>query len=107
MLLEGKVCLITGSGGGMGQIAPVLFAREGARVVVSDVDEDGGAQTVSQIEGGGGEAIFVRADVSQNGEVEALFRRATERFGRIDVSYHNAGIMHPSDTGPVETPLDV
>ncbi len=107
MLLDGKACVITGSGGGIGRTAALLFAREGARVAVSDIDEESGRETVVLIEDSGGEAIFVAADVSKDDDVEALFRRATEHFGRLDVSYHNAGIMHERDAGPVDTPLDV
>lgn len=106
-LLEGKVCLITGSGGGIGRRAAVLFSRHGARVVVNDVDESGGRGTVSLIKSQGGGAIFVPADVSNDEQVEALFAAALEEFGRLDVSYHNAGIMHPGDAGPVDTSLDV
>lgn len=107
MLLDGKVCLITGSGGGIGREAAVLFAREGARLVVNDVNEEGGHETVSLVEQAGGEAAFIPGDVSDDAEVRALFDRAVERFGRLDVSYHNAGIMHPDDTSPVDTPLSV
>ena len=107
MLLDGKVCLITGSGGGIGREAAVLFAREGARIVVNDVSEEGGRETVRLVEEAGGEAAFVPADVSDDGQVAALFDEAVARFGRLDVSYHNAGIMDPDDTSPVETPLEV
>ena len=107
MLLDGKVCLITGSGGGIGREAAVLFAREGAKVVVNDVSEDGGNETVSLVQSAGGEAVFVAGDVSDDEQVRALFDRAVERYGRLDVSYHNAGIMHPDDTSPVDTPLEV
>ena len=106
-LLDGKVCLITGSGGGLGRAAAVLFAGEGARIVVNDIDEAAGAETVSLVEGAGGEAAFVGADVADDDSVRALFDEAFERFGRLDVSYHNAGIMHPDDLGPEDTSLDV
>jgi NAD(P)-dependent dehydrogenase (short-subunit alcohol dehydrogenase family) len=107
MLLEGKVCLITGSGGGLGREAALLFAREGARLVVNDIDEAGGTETVSMIESAGGEAAFIPGDVSDDAQVAALFDGAVERFGRLDVSYHNAGIMHPDDTSPVDTALEI
>ncbi len=107
MLLDGKVCLITGSGGGLGRAAAELFAREGARVVVNDLNEEGGEETVRLVAEAGGEAAFVPGDVSDDESVRRLFEGAVERFGRLDVSYHNAGIMHPDDTSPVETPLDV
>jgi len=107
MLLEGKVCLITGSGGGLGRAAALLFAREGAKLVVNDVDESAGAETVSLIEADGGEAAFIAGDVSDDRQVASLFDGAVERFGRLDVSYHNAGIMHPDDVGPEDTPLEI
>jgi len=106
-LLDGKTCLITGSGSGLGREAALLFAREGGRVVVNDVDEEAGRGTADEIADSGGEAIFVRADVTDDGQVAQLFDAAVERFGRLDVSYHNAGIMHPDDVGPVDTPLEI
>jgi NAD(P)-dependent dehydrogenase (short-subunit alcohol dehydrogenase family) len=107
MLLEGKVCLITGSGGGLGRAAALLFAKEGAKLVVNDIDEAGGNETVSMIESGGGEAAFIEGDVANDEQVEALFDGAVERFSRLDVSYHNAGIMHADDVGPEDTPLEI
>ena len=107
MLLEGKICLITGSGGGLGREAALLFAKEGARLVVNDVSESGGNETVAAIGGAGGEAIFVPGDVSDDAQVKALFDAAVGHYGRLDVSYQNAGIMHPDDAGPVDTPLEV
>jgi len=107
MLLEGKVCLITGSGGGLGRAGALLFAKEGATLVVNDVDEKGGNETVSMIEDGGSEAAFIAGDVSDDRQVQALFDSAVNRFGRLDVSYHNAGIMHPDDLGPEDTPLEI
>ena len=106
-LLDGKVCLITGAGSGLGRESALLFAREGARVVVGDVDERGGAEAVAAIEAAAGEAIFVRTDVTDDGQVHALFEAAAERFGRLDVSFHNAGILHADDHGPTYTPLEV
>jgi NAD(P)-dependent dehydrogenase (short-subunit alcohol dehydrogenase family) len=106
-LLDGKVCLITGSGSGLGRAAAVLFAREGGKIVVNDLNEDAGAETVSLVEQAGGEAAFVAADVADDDSVRPLFDEAAGRFGRLDVSYHNAGIMHPDDLGPEDTSLDV
>jgi NAD(P)-dependent dehydrogenase (short-subunit alcohol dehydrogenase family) len=107
MLLDRKVCLITGSGGGLGRAAAVLFAEEGAKVVVNDVSAEGGEETVALVEDEGGEAAFVAGDVSDDEQVRSLFDAAVGRFGRLDVSYHNAGIMHPEDGGPVDTSLEV
>ena len=106
-LLDGKVCLITGAGGGLGRAAALLFAQEGGRIVVNDVDEKAGAETVSLVEAEGGEARFVGADVADEESVGLLFDEADELFGRLDVSYHNAGIMHPDDVGPEDTSLEV
>jgi NAD(P)-dependent dehydrogenase (short-subunit alcohol dehydrogenase family) len=106
-LLDGKVCLITGSGGGLGRAAAVLFAGEGGRIVVNDVDPAAGAETVSLVEAAGGEAVFVGADVADDDSVRQLFDEADALFGRLDVSYHNAGIMHPDDVGPEDTSLEV
>jgi len=106
-LLDGKVCLITGSGGGLGRAAAILFGREGGRVAVNDVDEASGEETVALAAQAGGEAAFFAGDVSDDDSVRRLFEQAIERFGRLDVSYQNAGIMHPDDLGPEDTSLDV
>jgi NAD(P)-dependent dehydrogenase (short-subunit alcohol dehydrogenase family) len=106
-LLDGKVCLITGSGGGLGRAAALLFAKEGGRIVVNDVNEGAGAETVELVEAEGGEAAFVGADVADDDSVRQLFDEADQLFGRLDVSYHNAGIMHPDDLGPEDTSLDI
>jgi NAD(P)-dependent dehydrogenase (short-subunit alcohol dehydrogenase family) len=90
--LAGKVALITGSGSGQGRAAAVLFAREGARVVVSDVNVAGGEETVELARKTGGEAIFQRADVSQAGDVEKLVQAATQAYGALHILYNNAAI---------------
>jgi NAD(P)-dependent dehydrogenase (short-subunit alcohol dehydrogenase family) len=90
--LVGKVALVTGAGSGIGRASACAFAMEGARVVVADVDADGGEETVRQIEGAGGEAIFVRADVTRAADVEALVDRAVATYGRLDCAHNNAGI---------------
>jgi NAD(P)-dependent dehydrogenase (short-subunit alcohol dehydrogenase family) len=90
--LAGKVALITGSGSGQGRAAALLFAREGARVVVSDVNVAGGEETVQLVQKAGGQAIFRRADVSNAGDVEALVKAATDACGALHVLYNNAAI---------------
>jgi NAD(P)-dependent dehydrogenase (short-subunit alcohol dehydrogenase family) len=105
--LEGKVALITGAGSGMGREAAKLFAGEGARVVVSDVAEDTGQETVEAIRAEGGEASFVRADVSRGADAEAMVRHAVETFGGLNVLYNNAGVFLPDDGGAVETSEEV
>jgi len=91
-LVEGKVALVTGGGSGIGRQACLVFAREGAQVVVCDVAVEGGQETVGQIEQAGGRATFIRADVAQAAEVEALVAKTVETYGRLDCAYNNAGI---------------
>ena len=91
-LVAGKVALVTGGGSGIGRQACLVFAREGAQVVVCDVAVEGGEETVGQIEQAGGRATFIRADVAQAAEVEALVAKTVETYGRLDCAYNNAGI---------------
>lgn len=102
--LDGKVALITGAGNGMGRCAAELFATEGARIVVADFDEDLGASAVAAIEAAGGEAAFVKVDVSSSDDVEAMIRFSVTRFGGLHVLYNNAGIFPADDGGATETP---
>jgi NAD(P)-dependent dehydrogenase (short-subunit alcohol dehydrogenase family) len=90
--LSGKVVLITGAGSGIGQATALAAAKQGARVIVSDVAVEGGGETVRLIEEAGGTAIFVKADVSKAAEVEALVERAVGTYGRLDCAVNNAGI---------------
>ncbi len=93
--LNGKVALVTGAGSGIGRASAITVAREGTEVVVSDVIAEGGEETVLIIEDAGGEAVFVKADVSAAGEVEALVNAAVETYGRLDCAHNNAGIVGP------------
>jgi NAD(P)-dependent dehydrogenase (short-subunit alcohol dehydrogenase family) len=102
--LDGKVALITGAGNGMGRVASVLFAREGARVVVADWSEAGGRETVAAVEAAGGSAAFFRVDVAKAGQVEALVAFTMEHFGALNILYNNAGIFPADDGGVIETP---
>jgi NAD(P)-dependent dehydrogenase (short-subunit alcohol dehydrogenase family) len=102
--LEKKVALITGAAGGIGRVAAELFAREGARVVVADVVEGDGKSTVDAIRDAGGVAAFVKADVSDAAEAEAMVRFTLDTFGGLHVLYNNAGILPPDDAGTLETP---
>ena len=90
--LDGKVALITGAGSGIGRASAILFAEEGAQVVVADLNEADGAETVRLIKEAGGEAIFVPVDVRKAALVEAMVKRAVETFGRVDILFNNAGI---------------
>ena len=90
--LDGKVVMVTGGASGIGRSACLVAAREGAKVVVSDVSVQGGEETADQIKQGGGEACFVRADVADKESVEALVAETVKAFGRLDGAFNNAGI---------------
>lgn len=92
----GKAVLVTGGAGGIGRAAALAFAQAGARVAVSDVNAAGGEETVGLITQAGGEAIFVKADVSREAEVEALVAKTVAAFGRLDCAFNNAGIEEES-----------
>jgi NAD(P)-dependent dehydrogenase (short-subunit alcohol dehydrogenase family) len=103
--LDGKVCLITGAGSGIGRASATLFAREGASVVVADVDDAGARKTVAAIRKSGGEASAEHVDVTDEAETVALAARVVKRFKRIDVLFNNAGISGVGDV--VETEPDL
>jgi 3-oxoacyl-[acyl-carrier protein] reductase len=92
MRLPNKVALVTGAGSGIGRATAELFAREGAKVTLADLDEQAGQTTLDTIQAAGGEAIFVKADVSNGGDVKRMIDTCVETFGRIDILYNNAGI---------------
>jgi NAD(P)-dependent dehydrogenase (short-subunit alcohol dehydrogenase family) len=91
-LLKGKVTVVTGAASGIGRAAALAFAREGAKVLVADMTEDAGRETVSMIKDAGGEAAFTRCDVAKSAEAEALVAAAVKAFGRLDGAYNNAGV---------------
>jgi NAD(P)-dependent dehydrogenase (short-subunit alcohol dehydrogenase family) len=90
--LTGKVALVTGASSGIGRASALAFGREGAKVVVADIVAEGGEETVSLIKKAGGEALFVRAEVSKAAEVAALINTAVATYGRLDCAHNNAGI---------------
>lgn len=106
MRLEGRVASITGAGSGIGRCAAVLFAQEGARILVSDIDVDAGKQTVEAVRGIGGEAHFVHVDVSVAAQVEQLYAEGEQVFGKVDVLYNNAGVFDSRDGSVTETDED-
>jgi NAD(P)-dependent dehydrogenase (short-subunit alcohol dehydrogenase family) len=100
--LDGKVAVITGAGGGMGREAALVFAAEGARVCVADVDAEAAARTAADA----GDAFAAEVDVADSASVERMMRETAERYGGIDVLYNNAGISPADDAGILETEPD-
>lgn len=103
MRLRDKVCVITGAGGGMGRIAAQMFAAEGAKVVVAEFSESAGQETAQLVREAGGEASFVKVDVSNEADAKAMVDHAVKTYGRLDALYNNAGIMPEADHSVVDT----
>ena len=106
-LLEGKVALITGAGSGFGRAGALRFAQEGARIVVADVNQAGGMETVELVEKEGGEAVFVRTDVSKAADCENMVKTAVEKFGKLDIIWNNAGIQGESALDIAHCPTEM
>ena len=109
-MFENKVVIVTGGGSGIGQATAVLYAQGGARVIVSDIDEKGGQETVASIKKAGGDASFVKTDVSNPEDCEALVKTTIRIYGRLDMAFNNAGIggeMNPIADMSVEGWLKV
>jgi NAD(P)-dependent dehydrogenase (short-subunit alcohol dehydrogenase family) len=107
MRLADKVTIITGAGGGMGRVAAQMFAKEGARVVVAEYGVAAGQETVDRIRADGGEASFVRVDVSSEADARAMVDHAVSTYGRLDCLYNNAGVMPEADHSVTDTDVDV
>ena len=107
MRLENQVAVITGGAGGIGRETGLLFAAEGASCVLSDVDEEKGAAVVEEIKAAGGEAVFVRADVSKALDCEAMIRCAEETYGKLTCLFNNAGVMLGDDGDAESTTEDI
>jgi NAD(P)-dependent dehydrogenase (short-subunit alcohol dehydrogenase family) len=103
MRLDGRVALITGAGSGIGRESALLFAREGAAIVAVDIVDRGGRDTVAEVERAGGRAMYVRADVASAADCAAMVDAAEKTFGKLDVLFNNAGIMHSDDDDAVST----
>jgi len=102
MRLQGKVCIITGAGSGLGKGIALVFAREGSKVVIAEIQEEPGQAVSQQIKAEGGEALFLRTDITRASEVEKMVEETLKAYGRIDILVNNAGI-NPSRTPVHET----
>jgi len=107
MRLKNKVALITGAGSGIGRETALLFAKEGAAVVVVDINDAGANETVEQISELGGRAVFAHANVSKTTDCERMVEAAEKSFGKLDILFNNAGIMDNRDDDAVNTEEDV
>ncbi|HEX7808162.1 MAG TPA: SDR family NAD(P)-dependent oxidoreductase, partial [Thermoanaerobaculia bacterium] len=107
MRLQGKVALITGGASGIGKASCLLFAREGAKVVVVDLKQDAAQATVDEITAAGGEARAFAADISKAKDAEAMVAFAEKEFGALHIAFNNAGIFHPNDESVTNTTEDI
>lgn len=103
MRLQDKVAIITGASSGIGRETALLFAAEGASVVVADVDDTRGEQTAQDVQAAGGKAVYVHADVSKAADCENMVNVAEKTYGKLNILFNNAGIMHGSDDNAVTT----
>lgn len=101
MRLADKVAIITGAASGMGRASALRFAEEGAKVVVADIDSQGGQETVDMVRDRGGDAVFVEANVSEEADMENLVRTTIDNYAKLDILFNNAG--YPQLAKPFET----
>jgi NAD(P)-dependent dehydrogenase (short-subunit alcohol dehydrogenase family) len=92
-MFSGKVALVTGAARGLGRVTALAFAREGARVVGTDIDERGGQETLNLLRAAGGDGLFLRCDVRVESDVEAMVAKTVEAYGRLDCAINNAGVV--------------
>ncbi|MFA5876706.1 MAG: SDR family oxidoreductase [Candidatus Margulisiibacteriota bacterium] len=112
MRLQNKIAIITGAGSGIGQGVALAFIEEGAKVIVADWSEEGGIETMEQIKKAGGEAIFVKTDVSKKADIEQMVKICLDNFGRVDILVNNAGVyksgnFHEISEEDWDTVLDI
>jgi len=107
MRLEGKIALITGGGSGIGKESALLFAKEGAKVVVADIQDKAGEETVSEIKKSGGVSSFVHSDVSKANDVKKMIDFTEKTYGGLNILFNNAGIFHENDGSVLETTEDI
>jgi NAD(P)-dependent dehydrogenase (short-subunit alcohol dehydrogenase family) len=107
MQLKDKVALITGASSGIGRETALLFSKEGARIVVVDVNDAGGQETVAMVRQENAHAVYVHADVSKAADCQKMVEGAEKTFGKLDILFNNAGIMHAKDDDAVNTEEDV
>ena len=107
MRLENKVAVITGASSGIGRATAVLFAQEGAKVALVDINDEAGQETLNLIEQAGGTAVYIHANQARATKVEAMIAKTEETFGRIDILFNNAGISHAADDDALNTTEEV
>jgi NAD(P)-dependent dehydrogenase (short-subunit alcohol dehydrogenase family) len=105
--IEGKVALITGAASGFGRAGALCFSKEGAKIIVVDRDEAGGRETVEMIGKDGGEAVFVRTDISKADECKNMIKVAVDTYGKLDIIWNNAGIQGESEWDVGHCPIDM
>ena len=103
--IEGRVAVVTGGCSGIGLATVRRFASEGAKIVIGDIDDDGGVRIVDEL-GGGEHATYVHVDVTDKEQVDALFRTAKDSYGSVDIAFNNAGISPPDDDSILDTELE-